>query len=179
MAEMRACNALEDVLEVISDEALALQPAEAAVALYRVAYLSKSADTAGASDWRAARAENGKGLSNKRFSNLPPPFPTRPLAALAELRDSQTLKALLAVVISSSKALSARQVSTCMWALATLRVPSRSTLVALCFRWNCAHLGAASLLDNAQFFWALGTLGYVPDATFFDSLTRRCGQGLE
>ena len=89
--------------------------------------------------------------------------------AVKGIANDQGFKALLAVTIQMSKEMTARQISNCMWALSTLRQRAKSVLVALCFRWNGA-LETASAFDNSQFFWALGSLGYIPDTGFLDRL---------
>ena len=48
-AEMRACESLEDILEVIADEAPHMSASDAAYGLYKVAFLSKKASPEGTS----------------------------------------------------------------------------------------------------------------------------------
>lgn len=46
--EMKGCQSMLDIIEVVQEEAADMSPAEVSLALYRVAYLSRSARREGA-----------------------------------------------------------------------------------------------------------------------------------
>ena len=68
-------------------------------------------------------------------------------------------KALLSRVLQHHKEMPATDVCRSIWAMATLRTkPSRSVVIALSHVWLTDHLETASLLDNSQMLWSLGSL---------------------
>lgn len=48
MVELKDCDTMADILEVVTDEAAGMSPKEAAFALYRVAYMAKNMPSKGA-----------------------------------------------------------------------------------------------------------------------------------
>lgn len=88
-------------------------------------------------------------------------------------------KALLALVLQKHKEMPAAEVCKTMWAMATLKTkPSRSVAVALSHVWLTDHLEAASLRDNSQMLWSLGSMySHSNDAAAVETvsaLLRRC-----
>lgn len=93
--------------------------------------------------------------------------------------NSDAYKALLALVLQHNKEMSATEVCRSTWAMATLRSePSRSVTVALSHVWLTDHLETATLLDNSQTLWSLGSIySRSNDAASLDTVTallKRC-----
>lgn len=66
----------------------------------------------------------------------------------------------MSVVLQKHTDMNSAQACKCMWAMATLKADhNRPVVAALSKKWREELLQTASVLDNTQFLWALGTLG--------------------
>lgn len=66
----------------------------------------------------------------------------------------------MSVVLQKHAEMNSVQACKCMWAMATLRADNnRPVVAALSQKWRTELVHQASVLDNTQFLWALGTLG--------------------
>jgi hypothetical protein len=69
------------------------------------------------------------------------------------------MKALLALTLQKHKEMTPVEACKVMWALATVKPEnSRSVVAAISHVWLNEHMKQASVLDNTQMLWSLGTL---------------------
>jgi hypothetical protein len=96
-----------------------------------------------------------------------------------EIMNGDAFKALLALMLQQHNDMSSADICKSAWAMATLRPDScRSVTAALSNTWLKDHLETASLLDNSQMMWALGSLySRSNDSLSLDTVTallRKC-----
>jgi hypothetical protein len=84
-------------------------------------------------------------------------------AEAAEVYASATFKALQALVFRLKMQLSAQSTSKIMWALAVMQQLTPPIAEFLAGERHHKLEEEPKLLDNAQFFWALGELRYLPE----------------
>eukprot|EP00892_Ulva_mutabilis_P012580 jgi/Ulvmu1/9695/UM055_0033.1 len=76
------------------------------------------------------------------------------------VQEADAVKALMSVVLQKHSDMNSVQACKCMWAMATLKADhNRPVVAALSQKWRKELVQEASVLDNTQFLWALGTLG--------------------